>query len=95
MVRSSPDGAKVGDELKVEVEQELDGISVLSVVTGREKHDPDLLMLLPSEREFQPVIETRWSRAWRTTAPLRRRPPASSDDQAAPSAATSPTARRP
>jgi hypothetical protein len=57
-----PSGAKVGDELKVEIEQELDGISVLSVVAGREKHDPDLLALLPLEREFQPVIETRAGR---------------------------------
>jgi hypothetical protein len=57
-----PGGAKVGDELKVEVEQELDGIVVLSVVAGREKHDPDLLTLLPVEREFQPVIETRAGR---------------------------------
>jgi hypothetical protein len=57
-----PSGAKVGDELKVEVEQELDGISVLSVVAGREKHDPELLTLLPVEREFQPVIETRAGR---------------------------------
>jgi hypothetical protein len=57
-----PSGAKVGDELKVEVEQELDGISVLSVVAGREKHDPDLIVLLPVEREFQPVIETRAGR---------------------------------
>src|SRR3954453_3105353 len=57
-----PSGAKVGDELKVEIEQELDGISILSVVAGREKHDPDLLTLLPAEREFQPVIETRAGR---------------------------------
>jgi hypothetical protein len=57
-----PSDAKVGDELKVEVEQELDGINVLSVVAGREKHDPDLLTLLPVEREFQPVIETRAGR---------------------------------
>lgn len=57
-----PTGAKVGDELKVEVEQELDGIIVLSVVVGRGKHDPDLLTLLPVEREFQPVIETRAGR---------------------------------
>ena len=57
-----PSGAKVGDELKVEIEQELDGITVLSVVAGREKHDPDLLTLLPVEREFQPVIETRADR---------------------------------
>src|SRR5262245_33349197 len=57
-----PSGVKVGDELKVEIEQELDGISILSVVAGREKHDPDLLALLPVEREFQPVIETRAGR---------------------------------
>src|SRR5688572_378962 len=57
-----PGDAKVGDELKVEVEQELDGINVLSIVAGREKHDPDLLTLLPVEREFQPVIETRAGR---------------------------------
>ena len=57
-----PIDAKVGDELKVEVEQELDGINVLSVVVGRGKHDPDLLTLLPVEREFQPVIETRAGR---------------------------------
>jgi hypothetical protein len=57
-----PNDAKVGDELKVEVEQELEGIRVLSVVAGREKHDPELLALLPAEREFQPVIETRAGR---------------------------------
>ena len=42
-----PSGAKVGDEFKVEVEQELDGITVLVVVAGREKQEPDLLTLLP------------------------------------------------
>jgi len=57
-----PSGSKVGDELKVEVEQELEGISVLSVVHGRDKHDPDLLTMLPAERDFQPVIETRAGR---------------------------------
>lgn len=55
-----PTGAKVGDELKVEVEQEIDGITVLSVVHGRDRQDRgDLIELLPSEREFQPVVETR------------------------------------
>jgi hypothetical protein len=54
-----PDDAKVGDQLKVDVEQELDGISVLGVVGGRTKQERDLLALLPLEREFQPVIETR------------------------------------
>jgi hypothetical protein len=57
-----PGGSKVGDELKVEIEQEIDGITVLGVVAGRDKHDPDLIELLPVEREFQPVIETRAKR---------------------------------
>jgi hypothetical protein len=57
-----PEGSKVGDELKVEVEQELEGITVLSVVGGREKQDRELLTLLPVEKEFQPVIETRAKR---------------------------------
>ena len=32
-----PGEPKVGDEFKVEVEQEIDGITVLSVVTDRQK----------------------------------------------------------
>jgi hypothetical protein len=52
-------GAAVGDVFKVEVEQEIDGITVLSVVGGRQKEErADVLELLPSEREFKPVIET-------------------------------------
>jgi hypothetical protein len=54
-----PEGAKVGDELKVEAEQEIDGITILQVVHGREKQERSLLELLPAEREFQPVVETR------------------------------------
>ncbi|MGA9275644.1 MAG: hypothetical protein WBV89_01735, partial [Ilumatobacter sp.] len=57
-----PPGASVGDELKAEVEQELDGIEVLSIVKGREKPAPDLLELLPVEENFQAVIETRAKR---------------------------------
>ncbi len=57
-----PDGAKVGDELKVDVEQELDGIEVKSVVRGRDKAAPELLELLPVEENFQAVIETRAKR---------------------------------
>ena len=57
-----PDGAKVGDVLKVEVEQELDGIEVTSVLKGREKPTSDLLELLPVEENFQAVIETRAKR---------------------------------
>lgn len=57
-----PDDAKVGDELKVEVEQGLDGIDVLGVVTGRQKSERSLLELLPVEENFQAVIETRAKR---------------------------------
>jgi hypothetical protein len=55
-------GAAVGDQLKVEVEQELDGIEVKSVVQSREKTAPDLLELLPVEVNFAAVIETRAKR---------------------------------
>lgn len=54
-----PSGARVGDEIKVEVEQFIDGIQIVSVVQERHKADRDLLELLPTEREFRPVVETR------------------------------------
>ena len=57
-----PNGSSVGDQMKVEVEQELDGMQVLSVIKGREKSDADLLELLPVEENFQAVIETRAKR---------------------------------
>lgn len=57
-----PDGSSIGDELKVDVEQELDGMQVLAVVKGREKSSDDLLELLPVEEDFQAVIETRAKR---------------------------------
>ncbi len=53
----------MGDLLKVEVEQMLDGIEVQSVVKGREKaEDTNVLELLPSEQTFEAVIETRAKR---------------------------------
>ena len=58
-----PSSSAVGDVLKVEVEQMLDGIEVQSVVKGREKGaDDNLLELLPSEKPFEAVIETRAKR---------------------------------
>ena len=58
-----PTGSAVGDVLKVEVEQMLDGIEVQSVVKGREKtEDVNVLELLPSEKPFEAVIETRAKR---------------------------------
>lgn len=73
-----PAGASVGDELKVEIEQEIDGITVLGVVHGREKQARnDVIELLPIEREFQPVVETRAKRERGERGPRRdgdRRP---------------------
>ena len=58
-----PAGSEVGDILKVEVEQMLDGIEVQSIVKGREKQqDANVLELLPSDRPFEAVIETRAKR---------------------------------
>ncbi len=58
-----PAGSEVGDLLKVEVEQMLDGIEVQSIVKGREKPESsNVLELLPSERPFEAVIETRAKR---------------------------------
>ena len=57
-----PDDAKVGDELKVEIEQGLDGMEILSIIKGRQKSAPELLELLPVEENFQAVIETRAKR---------------------------------
>ncbi len=58
-----PAGSEVGDLLKVEVEQMLDGIEIQSIVKGREKtDDANVLELLPSERPFEAVIETRAKR---------------------------------
>lgn len=55
-----PDGSKVGDQLKVEVVQEIDGISVESVVQGREKVDRrELLALITTEDKFEPVTQQR------------------------------------
>jgi hypothetical protein len=55
-----PQGSTVGDVLKVEIEQMLDGIEVQSVVKGREKaEDANVLELLPSDEPFEAVIETR------------------------------------
>lgn len=56
-------GASVGDELKVEIEQMLDGIEVLSVIQSRAKSGSDnLIELLPSDKPFEAVIETRAKR---------------------------------
>jgi hypothetical protein len=58
-----PPGSAVGDVLKVEIEQMLDGIEVQSIVKARDKaEDANVLELLPSEKPFEAVIETRAKR---------------------------------
>ncbi len=58
-----PPGSAVGDILKVEIEQMLDGIEVQSIVKAREKaEDENVLELLPSDKPFEAVIETRAKR---------------------------------
>jgi hypothetical protein len=55
-----PAGSGVGDVLKVEIEQMLDGIEILGIVKGREKPaSTNVLELLPNEQPFEAVIETR------------------------------------
>jgi hypothetical protein len=55
-----PSNPAVGDVLKVEIEQMLDGIEILGVVKGREKPaDTNVLELLPNDQPFEAVIETR------------------------------------
>src|SRR5436853_55492 len=51
-----PAGSKAGNVVKAEAEFELDGITILSVVNGREKAvKSGLLELKPSERPFEAV----------------------------------------
>ena len=58
-----PEGVQVGDELKVEAEQMMDGMEILSVVKGREKAEREgMLELLPDEKPFEAVIETKAKR---------------------------------
>jgi hypothetical protein len=57
-----PADPSVGDIFKVDIEQEIDGITVLGVVQTRQKAEPAVIELLPAERDFQPVVETRAKR---------------------------------
>jgi len=58
-----PDASVVGDVVKVEIEQMMDSIEVLSVVKEREQdRSGNTLEILPSSEPFQEVIETRAKR---------------------------------
>lgn len=53
-----PDGAKVADVLRAEVENDLDGTRVLSVATPKAKNErTGLLQILPSDKPFEPVTQ--------------------------------------
>src|SRR3990170_1022809 len=57
-----PEGAAVGDQLKVESEKDIDGIRILSIVQPKQKNDRDgVLELLPTG-DFEPVIQQRATR---------------------------------
>jgi hypothetical protein len=53
-----PQGAKPGDVLKVEAEFDIDGITILSVVHGRQKVEKkETIALIGTERPFEPVTQ--------------------------------------
>ncbi len=53
-----PSGAKAGDVIKVDADFDIDGISILSVVTGRTKVDrTERIEFLASEKPFEPVTQ--------------------------------------
>ena len=53
-----PSASKTGDVLKVEADFDIDGISVLSVVAGREKTQRrDLLEMIVDDKGFMPVTQ--------------------------------------
>jgi hypothetical protein len=57
---------KVGDVVKADADFDIDGISILSVVAGKERVEKkERIEILPSDKPFQEVIETRAPRAER------------------------------
>lgn len=66
-----PSGSRVGDQLRVDVVQEIDGITVTAVVPIRSKAEPtNLLELVADERPFAPVVQKLAQRD-RTDRPRR------------------------
>ncbi len=58
-----PAGVSVGDQLKAETEQDLDGIHIVSIVVAKDRAERDgRLELLPSNERFEPVVEVRATR---------------------------------
>ncbi len=53
-----PTGAKIGSVLKADAEVELDGMTILSVTTTKEKAEKSgLLDLIPSDKPFEGVTQ--------------------------------------
>lgn len=53
-----PDGTKTGDVLKVDAEFDLDGITILSVVHGRQKVErKETIAIVGADRPFEPVTQ--------------------------------------
>jgi hypothetical protein len=72
-----PSSPKVGDVLRAEVEMELDGITVLSVVPPRQRHreEPERLELLGPARSSEPASSDPSSRGRRGRGDASGRPP--------------------
>lgn len=69
-----PSSSKVGDVVKVEADFDVDGISILSVVAGKERVEKaNRLELLASDKPFKPVIETKAPRSERPRRDDKRR----------------------
>jgi hypothetical protein len=66
---------KVGDVVKVDADFDVDGITVLSVVGGKARIEKsNRLELLPSDKPFKPVVETRAPRVERPRRDDKRGP---------------------
>ncbi|MEY2626325.1 MAG: hypothetical protein RJB08_84 [Actinomycetota bacterium] len=65
---------KVGDVLKVDADFDVDGISIVAIVAGKERVEKtNRLELLASDKPFKPVIETKAPRSERPRRDDKRR----------------------
>lgn len=75
-----PQGSKAGDVLRVDAEFDIDGITILSVVQGRQKAEKkETISIVGADRPFEPVTQQlakkpRAQRDAREGRPDRRRP---------------------
>lgn len=72
-----PQGSKTGDVLKVEAEFDIDGITILTVIQGRQKAErKETIAIVGNERPFEPVTQqlARKPKGDRPERKDRRRP---------------------